>query len=356
MLPKALFLLLLLFALTSADADAQYPVSLGKTINTPYDELNPVISADGKYLYFVRKNHPDNTYGAEDSEDIWYSTAVSPYAWSRARRLANLNTARYNSVLDISNDDQRMLINGVFHAADGQFRRRGLSVATRQADGEIGVPQPLKIKGLDLINRGLNTTGTWNSKEDVIILAFSEQYMSEQFDLYLITKKTDGTWSKPSKIEALCSSASDESPCLSLDDKTLYFASKRQEKGTEIYESKRLDSTWQHWSDPVLSQLPVHTKGDDARIDFDRENMTAYLCSNINPKNGFDIFRMDLLGRPDSVTISGKLLDEETKQPLQGPFTLKVNGKSVDSLVAFVPDSGIFRIRLPSHAQVEIVT
>jgi hypothetical protein len=44
---------------------------LDNNINTEYKELNPLLSPDGKTLYFSRQNHPQNMGGGEAKEDIW---------------------------------------------------------------------------------------------------------------------------------------------------------------------------------------------------------------------------------------------------------------------------------------------
>ena len=48
---------------------------LGDGVNTRHEEASPVISPDGKTLYFFVQNHPENTYGDDQfSQDIWMST------------------------------------------------------------------------------------------------------------------------------------------------------------------------------------------------------------------------------------------------------------------------------------------
>ncbi|GIV35771.1 MAG: hypothetical protein KatS3mg032_0150 [Cyclobacteriaceae bacterium] len=48
-------------------ADAQ-PISFPSLalLNTPFDELNPVITPDGSQLYFTRAGHPMNVGGKND--------------------------------------------------------------------------------------------------------------------------------------------------------------------------------------------------------------------------------------------------------------------------------------------------
>jgi OmpA-OmpF porin, OOP family len=47
---------------------------LDANVNSEYDDLNGILSPDGKTLYFSRRNHPGNMGGVNDKEDIWYST------------------------------------------------------------------------------------------------------------------------------------------------------------------------------------------------------------------------------------------------------------------------------------------
>src|SRR5690349_19163747 len=61
--------------------------ALDKNVNSEYSELNPLLSPDGKTLYFSRKNHPDNIGGINDKEDIWYSQLDSSGHWQLAKNM-----------------------------------------------------------------------------------------------------------------------------------------------------------------------------------------------------------------------------------------------------------------------------
>ncbi len=54
---------------------------LDKTVNSDYSELNPLLSPDGKTLYFSRRNHPENIGGVNDKEDIRYSEMGPDVNW-----------------------------------------------------------------------------------------------------------------------------------------------------------------------------------------------------------------------------------------------------------------------------------
>jgi OOP family OmpA-OmpF porin len=49
------------------------PIALGPSINSEYNELRPLITPQANTLFFSRQNHPENTGGTKDDEDIWFS-------------------------------------------------------------------------------------------------------------------------------------------------------------------------------------------------------------------------------------------------------------------------------------------
>ncbi len=97
----------------TAQVRAQEPSNarenLGSHINSVYDEVLPIISPDGKTLYFVRKDDPANVGGPKD--DIWFSTLGADGIWSTARNIgAPLNTSGYNYVCYAFPDNNSLLL------------------------------------------------------------------------------------------------------------------------------------------------------------------------------------------------------------------------------------------------------
>ena len=72
--------------------------ALDNNVNSEYKELNPLLSPDGKTLYFSRQNHPGNIGGVQDKEDIWYSELDSSGRWQLARNMEALNNQGPNFV------------------------------------------------------------------------------------------------------------------------------------------------------------------------------------------------------------------------------------------------------------------
>jgi OOP family OmpA-OmpF porin len=64
------------------------PIALGSNINSEYNELRPLIAPEANTLFFSRQNHPENTGGVNDDEDIWFSKKDSVSGdWQKAENI-----------------------------------------------------------------------------------------------------------------------------------------------------------------------------------------------------------------------------------------------------------------------------
>jgi len=347
---KAIFSLTIsLLGFQNAFAQSLLPQNLGPEINTEYNEINPVLSADGKTLFFTRANHPENTFGAYDSEDIWYSELQSSGQWSIAKRLEVLNIWRYNSVLSISNDGKTLLINGIYNRAGNFWKQRGLSVVTKDGDGWKR-PVRLNVKGYSDVNLGMKSNGFMSADGQYLILAFSKKYNSEKTDLYFSRKKNERKWSSPKKLKKINSGRNEEAPFLSADNKTLYFASNRKggKADFDIYKTQLQSDNWKKWSKPVLLGDTVNSNEWESYYKINADGKAALFASTKNSLGQSDIFRIDFPEKNPVVLLAGKVTDSKTNKPLAPgiPFQILVNGQSVDSLKVNL-DSASYQVKLP---------
>ena len=85
-------------------------VNLGPNINTSYNEAKPIISPDGKVLFFARQYYPDNFSGEKDAQDIYFSTSTDDN-WSKSENIGfPLNDRFPNGVNSVSPDGNILLI------------------------------------------------------------------------------------------------------------------------------------------------------------------------------------------------------------------------------------------------------
>jgi outer membrane protein OmpA-like peptidoglycan-associated protein/Tol biopolymer transport system component len=288
------------------------PENLGSAVNSEYAELNPVISPDGRTLYFGRKSHPANRFGVKGSEtisgsqDIWFSEKVGN-AWSTARRLSDiLNRDQYNTILSISPDGQTILLKGAY--VNGSYVTRGFSLANKTA-GAWTVPQKIDIPGYEQMSKGKNEYGYLTMDGKAILLAFSRKKNSEDDDIY-VSFLENGKWTRPMDLgDGVNSKYSETTPFLSADGKTLYFSSDRPggQGSQDIYLTRRLDDTWQNWRKPQNLGPPVNSDEYDAYYSISAKGDYAYFMSAKGSLGKKDIFRLALESPPGSEAAGGSV-------------------------------------------------
>jgi OOP family OmpA-OmpF porin len=230
-------------------------------LNSSYDELNPVLSVDGKTLYVTIANRPENVGGKRDAGDIWISTKNEQGEWSTPTHGGNgINNAGFNSVAGFSGDGNRMYLMG--HYAEGEVRTQGISVSKRSGAG-WSKPENIQIPYFHL--KSNTVTGHINPQEDIFVFA-AETYGSRGVEDIYVSLKVNGQWQEPKNLGAAINTQFQElSPSISEDGNTLYFSSNgRSGSGSfDVYSVNRLDNTWTNWSTPENLGSSVNSSGRD---------------------------------------------------------------------------------------------
>ena len=329
--------------------------NLGPNINTNLAELRPTISADGNLLFFIVENHPENTKynSVRNSQDIWYSERDSDGKWGEAVHLDYpLNTYYYNAVYWISPDNNRILIRNAF--IDGQYAGNGVSMSYWTKRG-WSQPNALRIKNYQNYDRGRQNVATMAHDGLTLLLYMSEEPGSTNNDLYVCFLQPDGSWTEPKSLGKKINlpKYNEMTPYLAADGETLYFSSDRPGGlgDNDIWMTKRLDKTWQKWSDPVNLGSPINTSDWDAFFTLDAGGEYAYMSSNLNSLGESDIVRVKLLERekPNPVVlVSGNVYNKKTNQPLSASLVYETlpDGVEAGNAISGATD-GSFKIVLP---------
>ena len=332
-------LLLLTIIIGSFAAKAQQssflPQNLGEAVNSYYSEVNPIMSPDGTTLYFVRLNHPENKYGEENSQDIWYTTMNEDGSWNEAKRLPdNVNIGRYNSILSLSEDGKTALINGIYDKNGTIWKKRGLSLIRKNND-EWTTPEPLDIMGFSKMNSGSMTNAYLSRDERMLVLCFSKSINSKKQDIYFSFRKGD-SYTRPKKIKALSSRAVETAPFLNAENNVIYFASNRRGKyNYDIYRSEMMAGDWKRWTTPVLLNDTINTFKYESYYKTNLSGSTAFYSSANESLGNADIYKIKLFEEKPFVVVRGKVLNYKTKEVLEKgqDFAILANGTPIDSLV-----------------------
>lgn len=324
--------------------------NLGPNVNTKTREHMPVISADGNYLIFTRKDHPGNV--DVPYEDVWVTAKDSNGEWIPAVRFGHpINNDGHNSAFNISPDMNYMLVSNVYESSGDHIAGNGVSLAVKP-DNRWRVPKEVKIKKFKHKKGGFyNFYLTATGNELLMSIENSDGFGGN--DLFVSFREGD-YFSEPVNLGNLINSKDDESgPYLAPDGVTLYFASRGLPGygSDDVFVTKRLDDTWKNWSEPKNLGPEINTTRADGDFKIDAKGEYAYLASTQNSYGDNDIFRVKLSegAKPEPlVLITGKVYNAETKQPLGANiqyYDLATN-TLIGSAISTSHD-GVYRIILP---------
>lgn len=294
-------------------------VNLGSAVNSQSDELTPVVTPDGKGLFYSRRRHPQNTGGPGDLQDVYYARLVNG-KWQSSENIGKpVNTDDPNAVCSVTPDGNTILLINSYDQTGSQ-RAMGLSISQRD---ESGWSMPVDVKMRNFYNKSTFNEYFLSNDGKVILLAVERDDTQGSRDLYVSFLLNDGTWSTPLNMGTQLNTPGIElSPFLASDGKTLYFSSTGHPGygKNDIFMSRRLDDTWTNWSKPLNIGKPVNSDGYDAYYSVPASGDFAYFVSSENSIGMQDIYRikLPLPYKPNPVVlVHGRVLNSKTKEPIQ---------------------------------------
>jgi len=252
------FLLIITYCSLAAQQPSQQPFAL---INTSHDEQSPVISPDGKYLFFTVCNHPQNMGSKRDPGDIWFSVSAGGQWTAPVHAGPVLNDPAYNAVAGFSRDGSELFLLSHYDGTGNAARTQGISVSRNTGSG-WSKPENISIPYFQ--NKSSLQSGHVSAEGNAFVFS-AETYGSHGVeDVYVSVKSAAGKWSEPKNLGNKINTQFQElSPSLSADGNTLYFSSNgRKGYGSfDVYSSARLDNNWTNWSDPINMGEIVNSEG-----------------------------------------------------------------------------------------------
>jgi outer membrane protein OmpA-like peptidoglycan-associated protein len=328
--------------------------NLGPNVNSKAIEAAPVISPDGKTIYFTRLDHPDNISPKNDY-DIWFSEQKEG-KWQPAQNIGRpVNNQSVNSICYISPDDRTALLMNIF-ADDGSILGGGVSTSRKNQSGWTS-PIPLPI--VSYTNNKQISGFYIGPNGRVMVLSLEDETTIGGADLYVSFKQDNGQWPKPKNMGSSINTADAEyTPFLSTDNQTLYFTTNGRSGygGTDIFLSRRLDDTWTNWSEPQNVGPAFNTIEQEAHFTIPASGEYAYFCTALDDTFGDgDIYRVALpepLKPNTTVILTGVVLDQKTKEPVQADVIVEdLDQKQTPQRLDYDPKVGDFKIVIDTKKQ-----
>ncbi len=295
------------------------PATLDTTVNTPYDEYWPGLSADEKTLVITRLV-PSEDLMKQVQEDFFISQWTGS-GWSVMKNAGRpLNTPGNEGAQTLSGDGRYMIFTAC-NRGDG-VGRCDLYASTKEGDS-WSVP----------VNLGRPVNSPYRETQPSMTPDGRTLYFSSdrpggkgQHDLWVSHLGKNGQWSNPENLgDSVNSKGTEMSPFIHPDNQSLYFSSDGHIGlgGYDLFVARR-DSAGA-WNKPVNLGYPINTNRDEIGLIVNSRGDKAYYSSDVNQAQGKDIYIFDLpvQNRPVAATyMKGKVFDAHDRRLLRARFEL----------------------------------
>jgi len=263
---------------------------LEPAINSVFAEVRPLISADGKTLFFSRRNHSDNIGREKDPQDIWFSTLQPDGHWSAPTNAGPvINSKHADAVCSVSPDGSEIVF-----IQDG-MSRNSLLLRSKRTGNNWSTPEPMTIENYYSDDPYVDFFFSFDTR--ILLMALTRKDSKGEQDLYVSRPTGKNTWSEPVNLGPVVNSAqSDFAPFLSPDGRTLYFVSYGHNGlgGCDIFKTTRLDDTWKRWSEPENLGEGINSAREESYFSISGDSRYVYFESYDLKQEVRDIFRADL--------------------------------------------------------------
>lgn len=333
-------------------------LNMGDSLNTPFDEHSPVIADEGQTLYFTSKKkfegHEKQDNIGEYYETIFVTKRDEKGVWSNPKvvpRRADENDA-HDATIQIFDNNQKMLMYS--DAGHGN-----IYIAEKDSLGNWG-----KSDGLDMINSSkIEDDATISQDGNFIIFSRESTGLRYDMNLYYTEKDKDGNWSEPLEFGSnINTDHEEESPYLTPDGQTLYFASNGPKSmgGYDIFKVNKTANG--SWSDPINLGYPINSVYHDLYYQENSTRTMAFFASHREGGKGeLDIYAMypvqtvKVKGKIDQSIIEGKdsvhvYLNSKGEDEL--PFSTNVDVNEDGTFEQDVVSSNTYDVIITSGSQV----
>lgn len=287
--------------------------NLGDSINTPFPDFSPVLSADEKTLIFTSRR-PGSTGGDKTIEDEFYEDIYISYrkpdsTWTSPVSISpEINSNTHEATVGLTADAQTLLIYKDSNGGDIYFSTLDGTTWTR--------PQAM---GSDI------NTSSWETSACLTPDGSTLYFVSDRKegslggrDIWKCVKLPNGKWSLAQNVGAPINTEYDEeSPFIHPSGNVLFFSSKGHQSigGFDIFFSTRGDNGWE---EPLNIGYPINTTDDDVFYVTSPDGKRGYYSSSSRPE-GYgekDIYQISIPERKEQplVLIKGLIIPVDGQQ------------------------------------------
>ncbi|MEM6641707.1 MAG: OmpA family protein [Bacteroidota bacterium] len=320
------------------------------SVNSTNSEIIPVISKDGKRLYFSGEDRQ----GGVGGWDLYYADQNTDGTWATPVNFEVFNTKSHEGVMGVNSEQDVMILFGNYPGSFG--------------DGDLFY----SVKEDETWSFPCNLGGTVNTEhwESQASLSASGKYIvfvsdrpggQGSYDLYVTSLSSEG-WSTPINLKGINTTALEASPFLAGDDETLYFSSSGHFSvgGEDLFVSKRLDDSWENWSEPVNMGKGINTLNSDRYLAVPSTGTRGYIAAQnkFGTNENEDLYEFILPPRlrPETlINVKGIVTNEDAKGvPVIIRYFDQESGDELGLAVSSAED-GSYALSLPAFKKYDVI-
>lgn len=285
------------------------PVSI---INTEHQEYSPVVSANGRELYYTtRRAWEDldqdayrNPFDNSFPEDVYYSLRDRVEGWGEGEMLPFCQGLINEASISLTPN-----MNQLFVYSDSIGNGNIFYTDFTQSE----------FKAVDIIEFDKLNTKFWethfiiNSDSTLVVFASDRKHGFGGRDLWFMSRDEDGNWTKPTNMgENINSEGEEDAPFLQLDGNTLYYATNGPASmgGFDIMRSTYNNGAWTKGEN---LGTPINSTGDDIFFTTSYDGRETYFTSfRVGGEGEKDIYKItypDNTIGADIIALEGGVID-----------------------------------------------
>ncbi len=317
--------------------------------NTRYAETFPWISADGQKLYFTRRmRHVD--------EDFFYTTVDSCGGWFTASNMGSPpNTPNQEAAQMISADGHYLFFMKCENRSANGWGQGGCDLyMSYTADSIWSVPQSF---GATINTPGYEGMPCLSPDNRELYFVSQREGGYGGMDIW-VSRFENGLWQLPRNLGPQINTAGDETaPFLHIDNQTLYFSSDGHTGmgGADLFFARRVKDTV--WSAATNMGYPINTSADENSLCINIAGDHLYFASDRDSVAGnFDIYEMKLPAPLQPVPVNvvkGYVYDSLSKARLNFASIYVKDASNGETLYHFNSNrgDGSYMITVPAGRQ-----
>ncbi|MBN9293985.1 MAG: PD40 domain-containing protein [Flavobacteriia bacterium] len=273
-------------------------------VNSGHNDYGPVLSQDGKTLYFTSRRN-NTTGGGQNPYDELFYEDIYVAKWNEEDKiwdsvtnleiLDRVNGNGFESMSWLSPDGLKAYITINNEAVDEKIETSSSDIfeINFSSKGKWNAPKTISAQGIN--SSGFDACATITADGNTMYFV-SDRNLKKGSDIYM-AQKNGKSWGLPIALSDTVNTAGNETtPYITPDGKYLFFSSDTHKGmgGYDIFVSKNLGSN--NWTKPVNLGAAINSVNNDTHFQYYPALKLAMFASLVKAglKSSMDIFEIDM--------------------------------------------------------------